>query len=367
MTMPLIALLGRRDAPVDGVEDYCTYLGQALALRGIALKQARVPWKEEGWLRALRRLWSESAPWRGTWVVLQYTALGWSSRGFPFGVLAALAILRWRGARCAVVFHEAHHQGQGSHWVDRVRGGAQDSVIRRLYHGAAKAIFTVPLAKVTWLPTENGKAAFIPIGANIPERLEPSETACDRDGAARKVAVFCLSAGANRFLEVEDMTCAMRRVYGAAGKTQLVVLGKGSEEMRTEIERSLEGCGVDVSVLGRLPAQKVSEVLASASVLLFVSGHVAQTRGSALAGVACGLPIVGYSGSAAGTPIEEAGVELVPYRNQEALGAALVRVLTNDALRTELRNRSRAAQKQYFSWDTIAGRYVEALGLGASR
>ena len=51
-----IALLGRQDEPTDGVEDYCSFLGRALASQGIELEQVRVPWGELGWIGALRQL-----------------------------------------------------------------------------------------------------------------------------------------------------------------------------------------------------------------------------------------------------------------------------------------------------------------------
>jgi len=45
----VIALLGRRDEPTDAVEDYCRYLGQALAAHNLDLQMRHVPWKEHGW------------------------------------------------------------------------------------------------------------------------------------------------------------------------------------------------------------------------------------------------------------------------------------------------------------------------------
>ena len=51
-----IALLGRQDKPTDGVEDYCLFLGRALASQGIELEQVRVRWGEIGWIGALRHL-----------------------------------------------------------------------------------------------------------------------------------------------------------------------------------------------------------------------------------------------------------------------------------------------------------------------
>jgi glycosyltransferase involved in cell wall biosynthesis len=355
-----LALLGRRDTPVDGVEDYCAFLGRALGAREIELQRARVPWMENGWIGALRWLAHESGAWRGKWVIVQYTALSWSRHGFPVLALAVLAILRRGGARVAVVFHEPMRQG-GSRLLDRFRGACQDWVIRKLYRRAEKPIFTVPLKMVSWLPEGEEKAAFIPIGANIPERLATAGNPCESDGAVRTVAVFCLSPGRNRFLEVADMVHAARYVHNAGVPTRLVVLGRGSDEAGVDIERALEGSGVEVVILGRLPAEEVSQVLSRASVLLFVYGVVSLTRGSALAGLACGLPVIGYAGGVEGSPFEEAGVELVPYRNQDALAEALARVLMDAKHRATLCDRSRRAQEKYFSWPAIADRYVAAM------
>jgi len=53
----------------------------------------------------------------------------------------------------------------------------------------------------------------------------------------------------------------------------------------------------------------------------------------------------------------------VPYRDREALAAALVRVLNDDSLRAELRRKSRDAQRREFSWNAIAQKYIDALDL----
>ncbi|HMD07969.1 MAG TPA: hypothetical protein VKH63_10575 [Candidatus Acidoferrum sp.] len=44
-----IALLGRRDAPTEAVEEYCQYLGAALSAHDFELKLVRVAWLEDGW------------------------------------------------------------------------------------------------------------------------------------------------------------------------------------------------------------------------------------------------------------------------------------------------------------------------------
>src|SRR5277367_3044104 len=128
----LILLLGKRDLPADGVQDYCQYLAQALHRRGVQTEIARVDWYSEGWLPALRKLRAQSAAWNGAWVVLQYTALSWSRRGFPLGALAVLRNLKRSKLRCAAVFHESRRQG-GAKWAGQVRGAIQDWVVQKIY------------------------------------------------------------------------------------------------------------------------------------------------------------------------------------------------------------------------------------------
>lgn len=355
----LVALLGRRDAPTDGVEDYCSFLGRALSRRGIKTRSVRVPWSYEGWVRALRSLWRESAAWRNGWVLLQYTTMAWSRRGLPFGALAVLQILRKRGVRCAVVFHEPSRQ-PGERWVDEVRGACQDWLIQRLYRGSTKAIFADPLERVAWLPKGESKAIFIPIGANIPEPDAETILVPPRNENSRTIVVFCVSDPPDRDREINDIAQAIRYVAQKEPRTRLIFLGRGTHEAKEEIERAFESVQVEVQNLGLQSADEVSRILSRSDAMLCVRGRLYARRGSAIAGIACGLPIVAYAGAAEGTPVAEAGVELVPYGNREALGKAIAHVLENGA-GSVLRCKSMDAHRRFFSWDVIAGRVHEAL------
>lgn len=363
-----VALLGRRDYPTDALQDYCTYLARALVKRGIDLQLVRVPWLEWGWLRALRWLWNESAKWQGSWVLVQYTALSWSRRGFPTMLLSVLWILRQRSGQVAVVFHDVSGY-PGQRLIDRLRRGCQHTVMRMAYRWADKSILTIPLECAPWLPPNPIKAVFIPVGPNIPE---PDRRVRTNDRLMKTVAIFGVTGGDNILREVGDIAYAVRQAAQALSpkgqKVRLVVLGRGSEEAEPTFRQHLEGAeGIEVSVLGLLPAEKVTEVLSQADVLLFVRGHISSRRGSALAGIACGLPVVAYEGAETGFPITEAGVLLAPQGNREALAEALIRVLTDDTLWHELHQRSLNAQRTYFSWDAIAQRFVEVLmGQGVS-
>jgi glycosyltransferase involved in cell wall biosynthesis len=350
-----VALLGQRDTPTDGVEDYCIFLGRALTARGIVLQRARVQWIEQGWFGALRRLKRECTAWEDKWVLLQYTALSWSRRGFPFAALIVLAILRRGGARVTVVFHEPYRQG-GSRWMDRVRGACQDWVIQRLYRWAAKSIFTVPLQTIDWLPTEQPKAAFIPIGANIPEPV-----ACRRapplPDEQKTVIVFGVTGAPEMAHEVADIAGIMQEASKTLKKLRLIVVGRGSIEAREQLTNALGTCNVELIVRGVLPAEEIAREFECADVLLFVRGAISLQRGSAIAGIACGIPIVAYRAERISAPLEAAGVEWSFWQDRDALVRGLVRVLSDPERWMELRQLNLDIQKSCFSWSRIAERY----------
>jgi hypothetical protein len=353
----IVALLGRRDEPTDGVADYCEWLGGGLAAYGYEFSAIRVDWADLGWRAALADLREKSAAWRNGWVLLQFTTLAWSRRGFPLHAPEILSALHDNGVRCAVVFHDFAPLG-GPRIVDRARSYCQLRVLRRLYQRSDRAIFPVPLEMISWLPQQREKARFIPIGANCPQ--PPSQVR--QDGRETKlIAVYNVTGGAHAFVEAADIGCALKRARRAAGPLRLMVAGRGSQEADSALRAEFAGTDVEVEILGLLSAEELSRKLAGADVLLFVRGQISSRRGSALAGIACGLPVVCYAGPQTGWPITEAGLLSVPLRDTEALSAALERVLTDSNLRETLAERSRRAQEKYFSWPVIAEQFVAVL------
>ncbi|MDE2179511.1 MAG: glycosyltransferase family 4 protein [candidate division NC10 bacterium] len=356
----IVVLLGRRDQPTDGVEDYCERLAEALGEHGYRLQQVRVAWADEGWGAAYRRLWSEAVRWRGGWALVQYTALSWSRRGFPTGFLLVLAILKRRGCRVGVVFHDPEGF-PGSRWIDWARRAPQHRIMRAAYALAEQTVHNVPVERVGWLPRPAPKAVYIPVGANVPAVLEREARAGAQDGR-RTVAVFCVTGGSSGEEEVRDIARALGRARRAVGTLRLVAMGRGSREAEGALQRALDGVGVELSVMGVLPAGEVSRELAEADALLFVRGPLSSQRTSAIGGLACGLPVVGYSGMHTGPPLTEAGLLLAPYRDSGALADGLTRVLSDRDLWQHLHERSVEAYRRHFSWEAIATRYIEVLG-----
>ena len=355
----MILLLGRRDNPTDGVLDYCKYLREAGLARGLSFELAQVHWAEKGWHKALVELREIASAWPNCWVLLQYTTLAWSRRGFPLRTPRVLDVLRQCGARPGVVFHD-FGPFPGTGVVGTAREYCHVRVLRQLYARSEKAIFTVLLNKISWLPNHSEKMAFIPVGANCPE-----VTSADREGStrAKSVAVYGVSEGHRLLAEVADIGTALRQASQSAGPIRLLLFGRGSQEAETALRSELAGTEIEIESLGLLSSEQVRQTLARADALLSIRGMVSTRRGNAIAGIACGLPVVCYSGPETAWPITDAGILTVPLGDRQALAAALENLLSDEPFRRRLAERSREAYEKYFSWPAIIERFSAELQL----
>ncbi len=306
MTERCVALLGRPDRPTDAVEDYCRYLGGAMENHGVSLEPMRMNWATKGWREVLREVRKKAEEQRGCWFLVQYTALAWSRRGFALRLPELMRSLKQRGARCAVVFHDASPYG-GSRLIDQ------------------------------WA-TEKNKA-----------------------GGAATLCVFSVSPDSAGRDEVELIALAVRYAAQEIGSLRLVVVGRNSGEAGRQLQQKLIHAPVEVIVHGILTGDEIVRVLGTCHAMLFTRGQISSRRSSAIAGIACGLPIIAPQGSETAPPTSEAGVVLLPAGARSEFGPALVRVLTDDAYRESLAERSRRAQERYFSWSAISAQYVKSL------
>jgi len=356
----IIALLGRRDEPTDAVEAYCRYLGGALHNRGFAVELARVSWLERGWPKALRELGEQTRDWRDSWVLVQYTALAWSARGFPVRIPRIIQQLRGAGARIAVVYHDVEPYS-GARVIDKVRRRAQMRVMQQTRNAADLAVFTVPLDVISWLGPAPSNAVFIPVGANLPETAFSVANAAGRPSGPLRIAVYGITEGATGRNECERIVDALRFAATHGLYLRLHAFGRGAGEFESQLRVAFRDVTVEVCVDRVLPAEQVVEALSSSDVALFVRAPISSRRSSAIAGIACGLPIVAYAGPETVPPITEAGVVLTSPNKKSELREALLHVLSDAHFRAALADRSRQAYKRHFSWEAIAARYVEAL------
>jgi glycosyltransferase involved in cell wall biosynthesis len=361
MTQKCVALLGKKDEPTDAVEEYCRYLGEALRQHGFDTQVVRAPWAEKGWSVALRELKEQATAWRGVWVLVQYTALSWSARGFPSRFLRVLKSLRSAGARIGVVYHDVEPYA-GTRVVDRLRSHAQLRAMREALRLADLAVFTVPTEKLSWIRRSAPNAVFIPVGANLPAPERVPLTKPRNTLRTPTIAIYGITGGKAGIAEMKHIAGAVEHMISRTSKLRLLVFGRNSELAAGELDAALRNPLVELEILGLLSGEKVVESLRSSDVLLFVRGTISSRRGSAIAGIACSLPVVAMEGPETAPPITEAGVVLLsPDASYKKTGETLARILTDSTYRGALAARSRQAYEKSFSWQAIAARYAEAL------
>jgi hypothetical protein len=365
MSNPLvISLLGRRDEPTDAVEEYCRHLAESLISFGFRMQIRRVPWNEHGWKASLQALRLQAQSWSNTWVLVQYTALAWSARGFPRRLLQVLRILRRYDCRIAVVFHDAEPYG-GTRWIDRFRRFCQLRVMRGAIEFSETAVLTVRPEKLSWFDQPQERCRFIPVGANLPASLVPEPH--ENLHQPPCVAVFGITGGAAGDRESRLIAGSLRRAAQTLGKLRLNAFGRNAELREAFLKDALAGVPVEVDVCGVVEGGELGAKFQASDVLLFVRGSISSRRSSAIAGIACGLPLIALEGGETAAPVTEAGVLLVPNDLEQAelesrLGTALVALLSDQDLRAQLVQRSRKAAEVHFAWPAVAGAYAKFLG-----
>jgi len=408
MTRQVIALLGRKDVPTDAVEEYCSYLGAALEAHEFQVQIRRVPWELHGWRQSLRALQLQSEAWRDTWVLVQYTALAWSARGFPMKFPRALRLLKSAGARVAVVFHDVE-PFSSPRLVDRLRHRVQSRTMRRALDLADTAIFTVPLYKLSWLPfvptnavytdptaspnrklssktlhsigevissealrkLEAGNEAaanpsplmlrshFIPVGPNLPIPEQWQSQRLQND--IPTVGVFSITGGEQGAIETQIILAAIQNAAKTVGKLRLSVFGRHAELRQEALRKGLESFPVELSVEGVLGDQQIIDRIRGCDVLIFVRGGISTRRSSAIAGISCAVPMVAFVGPETSWPFQDAGVILVSPSDPKELHDALIRLLANPELRAGLSRVNQLIYSEHFAWPAIAERFAAVL------
>ena len=262
--------------------------------------------------------------------------------------------------RVAVVYHDVEPFA-GTRIIDLLRRHAQLRAMRHAMDLCEMAVFTVPMEKLSWMQPQYTHSVFIPVGANLQAAGEAFSRKSMASSGKLNIGVFSVTGGGAMPREILEIVESVRFAASHIRNLKLTVLGRNSKETESEFRRQLDGAPVEIQVLGLLSNEDVARALCSCDVLLFVRGPISTRRGSAIAGIACGLPVIAAEGSETSSLIAEAGVAFYSPLKKNDLGAVLVRVLEDEHYRASLAQRSWIAQQRYFSWTVIASRYAEFL------
>lgn len=358
--MNVLMISGARDrGPTDGVRDYVANVGAELAEKGHAVRGASGSFP----IRAIHG-WKRQFGTKGPSVgVLQYTHLAWSRRGFP--IRAAVIARLWRWLRypplVTVVHDPVPFPGSGS--VSAVRAATQRWVMRSLLRNSGAMVVTIEPELIPWVaplpPNALRRLVHLPVGSNVP----PTEDGGRQRTGVFSVSVFGITEGHRD--EADAIAVVLKRVAQQLGEVRIVLVGRGTLEAEPRIRKGLEDQPVEVECLGVVPSRAVSRALAATDALLFLRSGASTRRGSMIAGIANGIPIVAYEGLETGPLIRRSGVLLAKEGDTVAAADRLLAIATDPELREILAARNEDVYRRVFSWSAIASSYEVIMSSAA--
>jgi glycosyltransferase involved in cell wall biosynthesis len=131
----------------------------------------------------------------------------------------------------------------------------------------------------------------------------------------------------------------------------LLLVGRNSDRFRDELAQAHPELAGRLVGMGSLPPQDVADALHSADLAVYAfPDGVSGRRGSLMAALALGVPVLGTEGAST-EPfwLEQQAVALVPAWDAEAMADAVTALLKDPARRADLAERGRAAYAKYFS------------------
>jgi glycosyltransferase involved in cell wall biosynthesis len=194
----------------------------------------------------------------------------------------------------------------------------------------------------------------------IPNGIELSKQPAEQRYPISKNAPFVIGTAAriSPQKKLEELLSALRSIQKCLPPFVLRIAGgveRGSEDYAHHLRRL--GTGLPVEWMGEVAP--ISEFLQSLDLFAMIS-EPAGCPNASLEALATGLPVVAtdHGGISEQIISQETGW-LVPRGDKHALGAAILELSTNDALRAKIAQHGREHVAQHFNLDIMIERYCK--------
>jgi glycosyltransferase involved in cell wall biosynthesis len=335
--------------------------GKGIETPGVSVVRLRDHFGPRGLLDLDRSL-TRARPDR---VLIQYVphAYGYKAMNLPFAAWVAARARRL--GRVWVMFHEVAFPFR---WRPPTHAalGVVTRVMARLVVGAAERVF---VAAGAWAPLlrrlcpRARPAEWLPIPSNIP--AGPGKGVSSRTGPGVVIGHFGTYGPATADL----LAATLPRLLAGGADRSAVLLGRGGPRFRERLAARSPDLAGRLAAPGELPPGELAGRLRGCDVLLqpFIDG-VSSRRGSVMAGLANGVPVVSNLGESSDPVWAGLGWEsLAPAPDPARLAAAAEAVLawTPDG-RAELGRAGVALYRARFSLEHTVARLRDP-NLGAGR
>jgi glycosyltransferase involved in cell wall biosynthesis len=357
-----VAVVGISAGPICGARDHAVLLAQAM---GRGHVQSSVHWLQRtespllaaraeirGWTRGLA---SELAAGESDAVLFHYSVFAYAHRGVPVFVRPTLSALRSSCLPLVTVLHEFAFPWRLDGLRGKIWAVTQRAALIEVMRASTAVVVTTDfraewLASRRWLPRRPSVVA--PVFSNLPAPAAASSA----QGPPQRVGIFGYSYDRVTVSLVLD---AIRRLREDGLDAQLLLLGApgpaspaGQLWLEEARARAIAGA---LSFSGTLPAQELSDELASCEVVLFADRSGPTSRKTTLAAsLASGRGVLAFDGPRRWADLVAADAARLVKPNVDALAGSLRSLLADEGLRDALGARGRAFAVEQMSVERSA-------------
>lgn len=358
-TRQLVLVAGASSSRVCGVRDHAQSLSGGLAEVGV---DPVVEWGDfssqpaaaevDAWLRRVEVRAQRERP---DVILFHYSVFTFAWRGIPVHVPAVTRRLARLGLPVVILLHEYAYPWGRSGWRGAVWAITQRLALWLVVSRAAALIVTTPqragwIASRRWLPRR--PVAVASVFSNLPPP-QPHDTSTR---AGIRIGLFGYAHEAVPLPMLLDALVTLRRTIP---QVRLLLLGApgadsalGREVLALARQVGLENA---LEFTGVLPAQDLSEALATCDVLLFADSDGPSSRKTTLAAsLASGRPVVALDGPNTWQDLVRDQAIALVRPTASALAETVARLLVDRSAADALGIRGREFAEQYMSVEKAA-------------
>ncbi|MGE5815308.1 MAG: glycosyltransferase family 4 protein [Acidobacteriota bacterium] len=305
-------------------------------------------------LRATGRALDEfQAPRR---LIVQWVPHGFGWKGMNLAFCAWLWNRSRRGDRVELIVHEPFMPLEGP--VRHMAIGVVQRAMAAILLRAASDVWVTTPAWIDRLrpysPFRMLALRWIPVPSTVPVTNDGQAARRLREGVAESGLCLVGHFGFGGGQAVELLAAAFRAIASQPGG-HLVLIGRGSEALRTDLLERVPDAADRLHVTGELSSKEISAWLSACDFLLqpYPDG-VTTRRTTTVTALAHGTPVLTTSGPLTEAMWgESAAVALSPVGNPEGFAIATRRLMKSAAERTRLKFAGRALYRVRFDIDRM--------------
>ncbi|PQV65209.1 Glycosyltransferase involved in cell wall bisynthesis [Abditibacterium utsteinense] len=297
------------------------------------------------------------------WIVLQYQCFSYGKWGFNLELPRAMARVARHaknesGTRFALMMHEPFVRATTP--KNAVMSLWQRWQLWSLGQNARANFFSIEAWQNEFSPWFPRRAnVHLPVMSNIPALFAARDAARRELGLENRDFVLGIFGTAHDSRLLERALDAARAVSEAGWQPVVLYIGPHGAAMRAALP------GLQILAPGALPAPEISRHFAAMDIYLatFVDG-VSTRRGSLMAALQHGVPVVGTAGNLTDTLWHRENgrsIALAPVADAQRFAALVADLVSNPEKRQKMGSAGRALYEREFSVEVTARHLMETL------